>query len=452
MKLKLKLFFAVLSISAVTFWACNKENRMGEENIQTPVNEVVLDLKPNKISLSTLALSPNDKVEELINQKNIELCEVLKPLFLKTDFNKFVVETAKKDKGNVYYKQIFEAFPETKALFKNTIIGKRDIGSLNTRNSNWYDFERNGYYYDAMLYVPNYDNAQASNQVVLSPEIQSPQQETGQGDVYFAWYGQGQVIVNEGESQNMSVPVVMTSLHDVTPYPEPTTDNQPTSNAVEGSNWRLQPKSNLVGSSSNGLNTRGVVISPHIVWIPKSILNYNYDGGSNPDLYFIGCWISTKESEGSAASRRDLYQVELSDVEEECTYRWNSEDFKFTFLDWGFETINERQESFRNKRYFINAWERDWGSSCKPLGKATVEFVKNPYYFTGARRYTDEWYIYGPNRVLTIADAVPMSAMFNDPGSPRYINSDPDPRESGEPICDTKGIKAELMFSRGVKF
>jgi hypothetical protein len=450
MNLKLKLLFTVLSVGIFTFFACNKENRMGDVNTETPKNEVVLQLTANKIPLSTLALNPNDKVEEYINQKNIELCEVLKPLFLKTDFNKFVVETAKKDKGNVYYKQIFEAFPEIKALFKNTILGKREIGSLNTRNSDWYDFERNGYYYNAMLYVPNYANAYPTNQVVLSPEIQSPQQETGHGDVYFAWYGQGQVIVNEGESQNMRVPVVMTSLADVTPRPQPTTD-EPTANEVAGSNWRRQLKSSWLttGSQGSGLNTRGGVTATHMIWIPRSKLNYNYDGGSDPDLYSTGVWISNDGKESNWAIRGEE-QVEVRDDGEECEFFNNDEDKFFTFYDWTGQSTTTNQNFWRTRTYFFNAWERDWGSSCKDLGQPTHAGKKT--FLSGARKFTDEWYIYSPHDPITLKNAVPMEMMFNEPGVEFFPNPDPDPRQTGEPICTTFGIKAELTFSRGLKF
>jgi hypothetical protein len=450
MNLKLKLLFTVLTVGIFTFIACDKENRMGDVNSETPKNEVVLQLAANKIPLSTLVLNPNDKVEEYINKKNVELCEVLKPLFLKPDFNKFVVETAKKNKGKVSYKQLFEAFPETKALFKNTILGKRDKGSLNTRNGDLYDFERNGYYYDAMLYVPNYENAQATNQVVLSPEIQSPQQETGQGDVYFAWYGQGEVIVNEGESQNMTVAVVVTSLEDVTPHHEPTTD-EPSANEVAGSNWRRQPKSSWLtsGSQGTGLNTRGGVSDPHAIWMPRSKLNYNYDDGSDPDLYVVGVWIKNDGQEFNWGIRGED-QLELRDDGRECEFFDNDEEKIFTFYDWFSQSTSFNQNFWRDKTYFFNAWERDWGSNCKPLGRPT--HAGKELNFTGARKFTDEWYIYSPYDAIRLKDALPMQAMFNEPGAEFFPNPTPDPRQNGEPVCTTFGIKAEISFSRGLKF
>jgi hypothetical protein len=428
-------------IIALFFASCKKEDKTGDVKIETFNNEVVLKLTANKIPLSTLALSPNDKVEEYINQKNIELCEVLKPLFLKPDFNRFVVETAKKDKGRVYYKQIFEAFPETKALFKHTILGKRENASLNTRNSDWYDFERNGYYYDAMLYVPNYDNALPTNQVVLSPEIQSPQQETGQGDVYFAWYGQGQVIVNEGESQNMSVPVVMTSLADVTPYPEPTTD-EPSSTPVP--KWSRSSR-----SGSSAIGTRGGVVNPQAIFIPKSKLNYNYDGGSDPDLYFVGCFIAN-DGQSSNYSRRGEYKIELSDVQEECTWQFNNADNMFTSSSWATEGSLYNQSFLRDKKYFFNAWERDWGSNNKPLGFA--RYAGLSYEFEGVRKFTDEWYMYEPNKNITVEYALPIDDMINEPGTPFFPLPDLDLFPgSNNPCTQTFGVKAEFSFSRGIK-
>ena len=419
-------------------------------NFQKSPDEVEIKLRDNKVPLNDLRQNPNDKADEQLNGKNIELCEVLKPLVVKPDINAFIVETAKQNKGEVTYIQLFTQFPELKALFNNTIIGHRFQEALTIRGGNNVDFERNGYQYSSILYVPNYGNAIATNQAILSPEIASPSQETGQGDVCFGWNLQnGQtnrgVVIDEGESQRTSVPLIVTSLRDETPR-KPTTDT-PSPSAEAGSNWKRVSRSGLVGGG-NSLQTRGGIDDLHVVFIPEAKLNYNYDNGSNPDLYFTGAWINNNGQEWNWA-RRGCEILELSDVEAECSFLSTNEHRGYTFYDWYFGGKINNQNFWRDKVYFFNAWERDWYCTNKDLGKATHAGVTAN--FQGDRKYTDEWYIYADDKLMRLPDALPMLGMFNDPGGIFYPNSDPDPFPGSSP-CPALGVKAEMKFSRGIRY
>jgi hypothetical protein len=251
-----------------------------------------------------------------------------------------------------------------------------------------------------------------------------------------------------------TVPVVMTSLRDVTQYPQPSNPTNPTNQqptAEAGTNWTYLPRGGLnwLGSGVSTLGTRSEVLAKHAVIIQKSIVNYNYDGGSDAELYFVGCLISDN-GQVLAGSRKFDLQFNLRTVKQECAWIDNDGDATFSFWDW--QTESDGVSNFwRDKKYFFNAWERDWGSYCKPLGVA--KHAGTQFNMEGARKFTDEWYMYRPDRELFIQDAVPMEFMFNNPGDPRFPIPDADPLETGSPApgCETFGVKAQFKFARGVK-
>lgn len=107
---------------------------------------------------------------------------------------------------------------------------------------------------------------------------------------------------------------------------------------------------------------------------------------------------------------------------------------------------------WQSRKYFFNAWEYDWGSSKKTLGKA--ESVGQTLNFSGNRQFTDEWYIFDPQIVQDNTYAVPLTYLYNNIGSPAYPTPSNNPNGTTNDCASwspfsTLSIKAELQFTRG---
>ena len=137
LKISLKVFFKTISpplkIAVVgvflvifTFMACQKDS-IDNLNKTTENSVSIQEFRANIDPLEKLVLNPDDKAAEFINKSNVEIAKVLIDLVTREDINRFIVETAKANEGNVYYEQVFKQFPDIKPLFKNTVIGKRGI-------------------------------------------------------------------------------------------------------------------------------------------------------------------------------------------------------------------------------------------------------------------------------------------------------------------------------------
>ncbi len=431
-KLSLFLVFSFF-LTAASFIACKKEDTTQS------TNEVVLNLRANKTPLSQLVLNAKDKEDEFINKKNVELCNILKTLMIRKDINKFVVETAKKNDGNVTYDQFFAQFPTIKPLFGNTIVGEREKLSLKTNSGNPYDFIHNDIAYQALIYVPNHVNCNWTDKVILSPEIQI-YEEIGEGDIYFAWdLKDGQetkeIFINEKESKQTTVPVVVTSLLHID-FLKPFQLKE--HKAGETYSFQMADK-NKLQSRANWDES---------VWVRRGNLLYNYDGGTNSELYVTGAFIQNDGQWGNW-SRIGQECFYASDHEQTCNLIGTDKDNLYT----NFNPNGNDPNFWTKQKYFFNAWEYDWGSSNKSLGEASHAGRKA--FFKGCRKFTEEWYIYHPGRVQTEIDALPMTFLFNNTGAAAFPLPDPDPNSPSNNDCHPNsssknlGIKADLAFTRG---
>ena len=277
MKMKFKIILNITIGCLFLLIGCQKE-----ESKQFDDSE--LKLRKNETPLSQLSLNNKDTEDEIINNENIKLCEVWKSLITKEEINEFIVEIAKKNEGNVSYEEIFKKFPEIKNQFHNTILGKRTNTSLITKDGETYDFVHNDIAYNAMLYIPNYSVCQSSNQALLSPEIQI-YKEIGEGDLYFAWdlrrgKDLSEVFVNEKEAMQLKAPFVVTSLSHVAFLKPYTLKERKAKEAFRFSAPSNKPK--LVERANYDES----------VWVRQDNILYNYDGGTNAELYVTGAWIA----------------------------------------------------------------------------------------------------------------------------------------------------------------
>jgi hypothetical protein len=426
---------AMLGVSFVifTFIACQKN--VESLDVAPEGNSTVDEFRANIDPLEKLVLSPNDKAIEFINKSNIEISGVLMGLVTNSEINKFIVETAKANGGNVTYEQLFTQFPDVKPLFKNTVIGKRGIlSSFTSADGEEYDFVRNNIAYKSMIFIPNASVAQASDRSIVSPELQI-YRETGEGDIYFAWdvkkdKPKKEINIVEKEAMATTTPVMMTSLQHVAFLKA--------SKITENDN----PKFTTIPSDNRDrLQTRGAW--DDWVYIRKANLLFNYDGGTNSELRVTAAFIANN---GSAVgwSRPDKPEFEVASVGATCVANGTNGD------NWllRFST----SPSWNSRTYFFNAYEYDWGSSDKPLGKAS--FAGQNAFFSGRRQFTDEWYIFDPQKVQGSSTAIPLSSMFSSPGSPFFSPSDINPDGTTNNCASsnaffTATIKAELQFTRG---
>ena len=368
----------------------------------------------------------------------VEIAEVLTQLVTREDFNKFVVETAKANNGRVYYEQVFKQFPEIMPLFQNTIIGRRS-NSLRTNEGDTYDFVRNDIAYQTMIFVPNEAVARPSDRSIVSPEIQI-YRETGEGDIYFAWdvkkdKPKKEINIVEKEAMATTVPVIATSLRHVAflkPYK--LKENQP------NITWKFRK------SETKPLSTRGAY-DAH-VYIRRANLLYNYDGGTSSELWFTGSFISDNGSEFNWVRLGGSTTWQASDHNQTCNLMGTNDDNRYTTFNHNGNNAN----FWVDKKYFVNAYERDWGSSNKPLG--TAVYAGRTATYEGRRKYTDEWYLFHPARQQSHVDGVPMSFLFNNIGSPAYPTPDPDPNAPNNDCASTSpyknsGLKIDLEFTRG---
>ena len=100
-----------LCLTICTFFACQKEN-VNNVDKTTGSSSTIQEFRINTDPLEKLVLNSDDKAAEFINKSNVEISQVLLELVTRKDINKFIVETAKANEGNVSYEQIFKQIPE----------------------------------------------------------------------------------------------------------------------------------------------------------------------------------------------------------------------------------------------------------------------------------------------------------------------------------------------------
>lgn len=456
MKLKLKLFSTIFSISLFTFFACNKEISTSNQET-TPNNIQAIERYKFRKNIAPVddLIARGDKESQIINKAEYELSKVLVKLAADKKFTDFVIQTSKQNKGVVKYSQVFEQFPKYMSYFQNTILEKRfelkgtNPKQLNTRNGQNYDFEHTGYGYESVIFVANYENDINSSYPVVAPELEIEDDDINENyDIVYAMEVQSdgtyeEVNVGQYDASQTTSAIMVTSLVTVselnsTPIQEGTFENLKSDDKPLGTRSTPICQSNTFTikvyydqSCSQEIYAAGTeFVSPPL--LNPNPLRAKIGDNSGENQTFVNNWrvVEMKANEcgkplfvwfggsGCSSSARITPKTYAKD----------------------FYKIKPSAASGAHLVYY-NLYERDWYCSNKTLG--TLSFPSGESDFLeGRRRYHDEWIAFNPG---TIDGANPAGSLSNVRNA-RFPTGTM--HTSGQTVHNFDNGKGSLLFKR----
>jgi hypothetical protein len=326
----------------------------------------------------------NDKEDEYINREQYKLAQAITKMAQNKQFIQFAVETAKQNEGTISYDTIFKAFPWFKPLFANTAIAARygieKIKTVGKLDATEYDFVHNKFGYDAIIHIPNFNEADANQSVIVSPALQIWDDIANDNpDIIFAWEilsNDGMAEINVGEKDILSHPTLITSLSTVKELEE---------NNVTNGGYKLEDRPN------NFLEVR----SDPRCRTDRFRINHSYDRSDYSEFWGTGIQhINTGSSIGEQKLGNDSRGISELDANYFISY------VHFNFI--GHDEVRRQfvyvilNQNITRHNIWYNTFERDWYAKGKPLGTVQLPNGKNLVRFMGRRVYQEEWYSFNP--------------------------------------------------------
>jgi hypothetical protein len=345
----------------------------------------------NTTDVETLLTNPTDAEDEFINRKQYEMAKAITVMAANKDFVQFAVQTAKTNEGIITYEVLFKAFPQYKPLFAQTAIANRyGLEGFKTKGKSLdYDFVHNKFAYDAVIFVPNSEVADANLAPIVSPALEMWDDIANDNpDIVFGWeiLSNGQTAeINIGEKDILTHPTFVTSLHTIKELVDVPI------NAIRKLDTSTMAIPHKRLNTSRSRMTRAK-INPH------------YDRSAHTEFWGAGCQYIDKGTNGihervSGLSGRPtgvgidnnffIKYVHKSET------GWNKTDG--IGPDFGLNTIfyDILARAIPAHLIYYNTFERDWYACKKALG--TVKLPTGILLrFDGRRVYHEEWLTFNP--------------------------------------------------------
>lgn len=381
---------SVLLLIGISIVSCKKNTDV----LDTVLTDVGKQSKftINTTDVETLLKNPNDAEDEFINRKQYEMAKAMTTIAANKDFVQFAVQTAKANDGIITYEVLFKAFPQYKSLFAHTTIANRyGLEAFKTKGKSLdYDFVHNKFAYDAVIFVPNSETADATLSPIVSPALEMWDDIANDNpDIVFGWeiLSTGQTVeINVGEKDILTHPTFVTSLNTVKELEDVSIINGVRKLDTSSS---IMPHRRL--NTSRSRMTRAKV-NPH------------YDRSAYSEFWGSGCQY-INNGHNTAHARVTGLSGRFTGVGLDNNFfikyvhksetGWNKTDG--IGPDFGLNThfYNLEAQAIPAHLIYYNTFERDWYAGKKALG--TVKLPTGVLQrFDGRRVYQEEWLTFNP--------------------------------------------------------
>ncbi len=392
----------IVAVSLVfVFQACKKDNNgLNQSSIVEHKQRFMLNQTP----IETILINPEDKEDEYIKRKEVEICEILIPLLKDKAIRDFIVNEAKANKGEVEYGKFFTQFPNTKSLFADTELAKRfKLGKyVNKRNTEAeYDFVHNGFAYKAVIFLPNYEIITSSEDPVIGPELQIYDDfENDNHDVIFAWeiLADGttrEINLGEKDAKMTYTPIIIAAIQtvkelnptDYTKLPVQKNDLKVPLNPnfdplTEAVNRVITTTQGIGPRYERWINNYSEVHAAGVQWLQSAGTGFAI--GNDPGTGVTNNWRLGRIHKNLSGEYRNSAPA---------PYQCENQFYNIASSANTFE-ITGSGLRFKHKVY-CNVYEYDWFCTLKGLG--SVKFgTDGSTTLEGRRNYQEEWYMFNP--------------------------------------------------------
>lgn len=378
---------------------CNKTQSLEE----TSIPKVVLKTTNSNVE-DLLRSNARDREEEAINRKHLDLALVLKSLSTDKEFVRTVLTIAKENKGTVQLDKLFANLPRVKPQF-DAALAKKVTSNISARTVETITYE--GYIYDLVIFVPNYEVALDDEYAIVSPGfVEYDDIENDNPDIIFAWQTapngvSAQVLVGEKEAMAIPQPVMLPGLETIGntfSLDEMAQFRKINKAKADELKKELEKRSEMSNLDAIGLRTDAHIDIDQVRIHP----NYGYETSKHSEFTIDAYRVDKSFVTGNGFTKN----IKLDKVQGS----WHVKYVHFSelgttlsitsrFADF-MPTTNIASTLLNNRAYIFNTYERDWYNTNKSLGTGTIWGVTlNP---SGRRKFQHEWYSFVPDGDLEI--------------------------------------------------
>lgn len=381
--LKSKLIIAVIGILGLTAFmsSCTKETdfvsdgTMNHTLKSVQVSDYSLDNIPileNKQDIKKLLLNPEDRDDEKINNYLYELSLATRDLIKDANFNRVIVELAKKSENQTAnLLELEKVAPQYYRAINNKLSDKGiSLSSIssdlthkpvnpNPKFPETAEIEK----YVPAIFIPNLDIVDITKQPIISPNIEVDcSNDESIEDNIIAWYytkdgDLKEILLSEETSLKTTNPLFL--FDNASPNVK--------KNTVE----ILPPK---------GSNKSTTAFHSH-----EYKINYRYESSGKSEFCIIAYRIDPSGTVHwiyNSSGWKEIAKVKKNDIGKSLS-KWTSHSGNYT--------------PYNQNYVFWNTYERDWNRSKKLIGDPTANGTH--IYMYGRRKYESEWYAWIPSTV-----------------------------------------------------